>query len=429
MNTSQTFQLFLTNLSIKNREEISNRYKRITKILNQKYYLIDSYTNNSLQVGSYGRRTAIDGVSDLDMIFELPSATYTRFNNYENNGQSALLQEVKNVIRKTYSSTDVRGDGQVVVVKFANYVIEVCPGFKQKNDSAYLYPDANDRGSWKRTNPKPEIDEINSFNQTTNGNLKNLAKIVRAWKNKCGVKICGLLIDTLCYEFLQERKDHQITSFSNYDILVQDFFKYLKDYDTNRKFWYAPGSNQKIYKKQSNFINKSKKAYENIKEAIDKKDNNTVFGIWRKIFGSSFPYPKEIRESSLNYTPDEEFIEDLFPVDITNILKIECEVSQAGFRTEYLRKMLTKLKVRKKLKFFIEYTDVEPPYTIKWKVKNKGLIAKQRNNLRGQILNDSGSGIRNETSDFEGEHYVECYLIKDNRCVARDRIDVPISNL
>ena len=151
--------------------------------------------------------------------------------------------------------------------------------------------------------------------------------------------------------------------------------------------------------------------------------------IWRKVFGCSFPYPKQIREASLNYTPNEQFIEDLFPVDITNVLKIECEVSQAGFRTELLRKMLTKLKIKKSLKFYIEYTDVEPPYVVKWKVRNKGLIAKERNNFRGQILDDGGHGIRKESSDFEGEHYVECYLIKDNICVARDRIDVPISSL
>ena len=428
MNISQTFKDFLSNLAIDNKQEIFNRYKRITKALNQKYYNSDSDTNNSIQVGSSGRRTAIKGVSDLDMIFELPLDVYTKYDNYQNNGQSALLQEVKNVITQVYSSTSVRGDGQVVVIKFKNYVIEVCPGFLQ-NDSSYLYPDSNYGGSWKKTNPRPEIAEINSFNQTTNGNLKNLAKMTRAWKNKCGVKICGLLIDTLCYEFLEEYENHQHTNFSEYDILVRDFFEYLKNYDINRAFWYAPGSNQKVYKKKSNFINRAKKSYPIILEAINRKDNNSVYAILRKIFGHPFPYPELIREASLNYTPNEEFIEDLYPIDITNILKIECEVSQTGFRTEFLRKMLTKLKVKKKLKFFIEYTDVEDPYIVKWKVRNKGLIAKQRNNFRGQILDDGGSGVRNESSDFEGEHFVECYIIKNDVCIARDRIDVPISNL
>ena len=49
--------------------------------------------------------------------------------------------------------------------------------------------------------------------------------------------------------------------------------------------------------------------------------------------------------------------------------------------------------------------------------------------LRGQIVKDNGTEIRNEDTNFEGAHFVECYIIKDGICVARDRIDVPIANL
>ncbi|MGN6809026.1 MAG: nucleotide-binding domain-containing protein [Trinickia sp.] len=31
-----------------------------------------------------------------------------------------------------------------------------------------------------------------------------------------------------------------------------------------------------------------------------------------------------------------------------------------------------------------------------------------------------------ETANFHGPHFVECYVIKNGVCVARDRIDVPI---
>ena len=48
------------------------------------------------------------------MLVQLPYDTYIRFNNYASNGQSALLQEVKNVIAKTYSSTYLKADGQII---------------------------------------------------------------------------------------------------------------------------------------------------------------------------------------------------------------------------------------------------------------------------------------------------------------------------
>ena len=131
MNTSEIFQEFLNNLIIQNKEEISTKYNSITKRLNDSFHSIDSETLNSLQVGSYGRKTAVNGVSDLDMIFELSDETFKKYDNYETNGQSALLQDVKKEIKKTYSTTDVRGDGQVVVVNFTNYVVEVCPVIKE----------------------------------------------------------------------------------------------------------------------------------------------------------------------------------------------------------------------------------------------------------------------------------------------------------
>ena len=35
--------------------------------------------------------------------------------------------------------------------------------------------------------------------------------------------------------------------------------------------------------------------------------------------------------------------------------------------------------------------------------------------------------MKTENTRYRGRHFVECYLVKDNICVARDRIDVPIS--
>ncbi|WP_205687052.1 nucleotide-binding domain-containing protein [Chitinophaga rhizosphaerae] len=51
----------------------------------------------------------------------------------------------------------------------------------------------------------------------------------------------------------------------------------------------------------------------------------------------------------------------------------------------------------------------------------------KRNNIRGQIIDDNGSFTRIETTTFRGSHFVECYIIKDDVVVARDTIDVPIS--
>lgn len=81
----------------------------------------------------------------------------------------------------------------------------------------------------------------------------------------------------------------------------------------------------------------------------------------------------------------------------------------------------------KSLRFYIERINVPEPYEVKWKVTNRGEQAIKRNNTRGQIIDDWGSLERKESTNFKGSHFVECYIIKDNTVVARDFIDVPIS--
>ena len=64
MSISQMFEEFIDNLAISNKQTISDRYAELTKTLNKKFRDSDSETANTLQVGSFGRKTGIDGISD-----------------------------------------------------------------------------------------------------------------------------------------------------------------------------------------------------------------------------------------------------------------------------------------------------------------------------------------------------------------------------
>ncbi len=118
----------------------------------------------------------------------------------------------------------------------------------------------------------------------------------------------------------------------------------------------------------------------------------------------------------------------MVPVDIVYSLRIECKVTQDGWRPTLLRELLRKkqlLKHNKKLDFFIENTNCPKPYEICWKVRNVGEEAIRRNCIRGEIKKTNNIHQIEHTC-FYGPHYVECYLIKNGICVARDKIDVPI---
>ena len=107
MGLADWFRTFCGDIQVQNGAAISSRYKAITKRLNTDFWETDSDMSHSLQVGSYGRNTAIHGTSDVDMIFQLPSSVYKQYDDYRGNGQSALLQAVRNSVKKTYSATNI----------------------------------------------------------------------------------------------------------------------------------------------------------------------------------------------------------------------------------------------------------------------------------------------------------------------------------
>lgn len=417
MQVKDDFNEFISNLQIDNFDDINTSLEGIAKKLNQKYY-DNSTTDNYLMVGSMGRNTSIKGESDIDVIYELPDEVFERFDDYESNGQSQLLNEIRDVLKEKYPSTDIKGDGQVVVISFTKYKIELVPGFKQDNNS-YKYPDTHDSGSWKITKPILEIEEANNTINNTS-TYRDICQMIREWKANNGVTICGLLIDTLIKDFLGNNPEYKWKSKSDYYELLKSVFKYLSDQDENRKQWNAMGSNQIIENKNFNFIKKGKKAYNKLSNSTD--ESSTL----RELFGSRFP----ISEQSANeygYSNDEQFIEEIFPVYIMYSLKIDCEITQNGFRTGLLSEFIKKkfmIKQNRKLKFMIVENNIPKPYDIYWKVRNVGYEAIRRNCIRGQIK--KGIDYLNESTNFYGPHYVECYIIKDGICVARDKISVSI---
>src|SRR5258708_21848040 len=116
MGLADWFRSFGLNIQVQDGGTISMRYKRITRQLNTDFWNTTSDTSHSLYVGSYGRNTATNGFSDLDMVFELPAALYWQYDAYTGNGQSTLLQSVRASVQRTYRTSDIGADGQVVVV-------------------------------------------------------------------------------------------------------------------------------------------------------------------------------------------------------------------------------------------------------------------------------------------------------------------------
>lgn len=129
--------------------------------------------------------------------------------------------------------------------------------------------------------------------------------------------------------------------------------------------------------------------------------------------------------------PEEQFIEEMFPVDERYNVSTICDVSEPAYpnraaRRRALRSRAGRVPKERQLLFRVVNTDVPAPYSVFWKIRNSGPEAERRGQLRGQIHPDEGRLERSERTSYMGHHYTECYIVKDGVCVARAREPVII---
>lgn len=73
MGLGEWFNEFFGKIQVQDGGTISSRYKTRPRRLNAGFWGTVSDTSHGLYVGSYGRNTAVQNFSDLDIVFELPS--------------------------------------------------------------------------------------------------------------------------------------------------------------------------------------------------------------------------------------------------------------------------------------------------------------------------------------------------------------------
>jgi hypothetical protein len=235
------FQAIVQNTQLRPDEvaDAAGKHGRVRRALNKHYYGVDSSSANSLLVGSYGKDTETRPPSDVDILFEMPWAVYTRITQQSGNVQSRLLQEVKSVLVVAFPTTRMKADGQVILVPFSTYAVEVLPVFKLSTDR-YWHADTNGGGSWRTTDPRSEKAALVSSNASTGGKTTHLIKLAKAWKATRGVGIKSFVLELAAVRFLQQWGYAGPTyGFAYYDFMLRDFFSWLQNQQNT--YWAVPG--------------------------------------------------------------------------------------------------------------------------------------------------------------------------------------------
>lgn len=237
------------------RSVISRRYHTVTAAINREFWNISSDVQNSIYVGSYGRNTAID-TSDIDILVSLPEQSYNQYAYARGNGQSRLLQAVRQAILTTYRTSDVRADGQVVKIAFSDGIhFEILPAFENW-DGTYRYPDTNMGGNWRSTNPKAEQEAIAQKNRSSNGLLNDTCRHLRNVRDYCygSYHLSGIVIDSFVYNAIGGWRwtppgESSSAAAGDYESALLNYFNQHATWGKMTLF--APGSNQLVATEQS----------------------------------------------------------------------------------------------------------------------------------------------------------------------------------
>jgi len=404
-------------------EEVSRKHNGVSKSLYKEFYDGDYNPETRLIIGSHGKHTETrHPIGDIDLIFKIPKADLEKYQAYEGNGPSALLQRARTQIQKTYpNTTEVKSWGKVVLVSFGDgqHDVEVLPCYENE-DKTFTIPNSENGGSWDSFDPRAEMDMVSDSQQET-GLTRRMIKIVKRWRRKNNVSIKSYQIEFFCVSFLST----EYVSSKSWSQLIEEFFIWLElqsaDYD------------ESALTRITSVKNRSGKARQ---LELDEKFDEACLE-WRKVFGRQFPlYDSDlatIKALEATYpVENEEFIHDRFPVKIDKSigLRINSRLKRPGFReydgfSGFFRRGHRLIPFESSLEFSVK-SDLGKEANYYWKIRNFHDEAQKAGDLRGAIVKDENKLRHTETSKYTGTHYVDCYAVVAGTVVAIARRFVPI---
>lgn len=402
--------------------DAKGKYNRVAKALHEKFYTTKYDGKTKLLIGSYGKHTNIRPPQDVDLLFRLPLEAYEHYEQYNGNGASALLQKIRSILNDEYETSEPPNAwGKIVLVKFPDgkHNVELLPAY-EVGEGVYKIPNTEDGGYFEDFDVGSDLAVVADSNKETGGVTRKLVKMVKKWKSRHST------LQTKSYE-IESYVAEYLRSVSYEDMSwaerVTGFFEWLQVQPS-------------LYQDDVSMV---KTAAERSRKALDfeksgKKSDACVE--WRKVFGNAFPaydMNKDVVYALNKAWPAETemHIEDDYPVKIDSAytVSIAAEVEAKGFMRRSLSDFLTKhtnLPKHAKVNFTAR-SDVPGAVEYHWKVRNFGVQAAGKDGgLRGEIA-ERGSKI-SENTLYKGNHYVEVYVIKDGKCVAKAMRFVPIGN-
>ncbi|WP_276967314.1 cyclic GMP-AMP synthase DncV-like nucleotidyltransferase [Chryseobacterium sp.] len=427
------------NLNSSRIKTLDERTEAITQFLKNSDLLEENFIDVIPQ-GSYAHKTIIKPVRttdeyDADILLQLEEFTDWEAQDYVENLYT--LFRGSNVYRDKVSRKT-----RCVTITYANdFHMDIVP-FMERHGQKYITN--RHENIFELTDPEKFTDWLDERSRITKHHfvkVVRLIKYIRDYKRTFSVK--SIILNTLLGEQINDAALLENENcYDDVPTALYNIMKKLKNYVESN--YYIPtiadpsetGENFGDRWDQDGWlVFRDKMIYysDKITDAYEDQDLNSSLEKWQSIFGEEFK--KTISENSklkqlsdgsvLSFNDTEERLEDHnIQRKINPRYKVTLKgrvTPKNGFRTYNLSERGNKVDKGRSVAFSVT-CNVPQPYTIYWKVLNRGDEALRNDCIRGQIK--MGYSSHTEPTSFRGNHYVECYIVKEGICVAMDRQSV-----
>lgn len=449
------FKLFLTdtvNLKPSKLEDLDERVPTLTEVL--RGGVRETTVLDAIPQGSWAHETIIQPADDL----EFDADFLLQLDEVERWAPSKYNDVVWTVLSDhgVYGSKTTRKNRCVRVTYANDCHVDIVPYVVQADGTEVIVNRTTDE--FEETNPIGFTSWLQEKDGITGGDLRRVIRLLKYLRDHRGAfAIKSILLTTVVGERVEQwRKDIDGSYYADIPTtllhVINDLDEWLQARPTKAQASIGDPScpnttfNHRWTEKQyEEFRNDIHNLAAKIEAAYITEGVAESLVAWQDIFGPQFKSPAATAASAATpavkslstsgyiardpRAPGEQFIDDLVPLDLRHWVHVDADVSEPQLynrrqRRAALRSRRNRVPPGRNVTFKITATDVPKPYEVRWKVRNRGIDAKQRNCERGSIF--VGSDQHVEPTAFKGPHYVECYIVKDGQCVAAAHVPVHI---
>lgn len=413
----------------------------VTKVYD---HICSALNNNCLQIGSYPRFTSTHPLHDLDVLYVIGDMS-----SFTDNPGSALSELQKTLQSYFSQNTDYKYSISLqthsATISFLDhnndeyFAIDVVPAFiNGKNEfdlDTYVVPEIVKVGrskrseyyqtkitthtniQWIKSDPRGYIKIASNINET-NEDYRKAVKFAKKWKHNAAENNENFKLKSFHIEQLFVGIFRQNPNIDIFDAIFE-FFCHIPEHISQPKV--ADRANPAIF--IDSYLDDLTTEQ---KELIIQTRDRFLIAL-EEFISSSSVEDLLSGKTYKRFSPSEQYLFDSnIPTFIDPTLKFSIEgylKNRNGFR-EYkypIRLDRPIIESKNYIRFQVEVNNTTANL-YKWKVKNSNDSPEPR----GEIT-DNRTKNDPESTRYSGKHYVECYVIKNNYCIAKDRVYVQIS--